>query len=145
MGKLADLTARLKQLTPDRMEKLSLQVIESHATDFIRLNEEQLFEGKTSDNTLIKPPYASDAYANFKLKHNPLGVVDLFLTGAFYGSFFLYTTTYPVFIFATDEKTSKLVDQYGKNIFGLTKENLSIVAKAILPDYATLIRNFIRL
>lgn len=126
------------------MEALALKVIDNHSKDFIRLNEEQLFEGKDSKNANIKPPYASNSYANYKLKYNPLGVVDLFLTGAFYGSFFLYTSQFPVFVFATDEKTAKLVNKYGADIFGLTKDNLKQVSRQdILPDFGKAIREAI--
>lgn len=128
------------------MEALALKVIDDHSKEFIKLNEEQLFEGKTAKGTNIKPPYASDSYANYKLKYNPLGVVDLFLTGAFYGSFFLYTTQFPVFVFATDEKTNKLIDKYGADIFGLTKEHIKQVSReSILPGFVKSIREAIRL
>lgn len=146
MGKVAELTVKLKGLTPTRMEALALEVIDKHSAEFIKLNEAQLFEGKTDKGTDIKPPYASNSYANYKLKYNPLGVVDLFLTGSFYGSFFLYTSQFPIFIFATDEKTNKLVSKYGANIFGLTKEHLSEVSrKDILPDFGKAIREALHL
>lgn len=146
MGKVAELTAKLKALTPTKVEALALEVIGKHAAEFIKLNEAQLFEGKTDRGADIKPQYASASYANYKLKYNPLGVVDLFLTGAFYGSFFLYATQFPIFIFATDEKTNKLVDKYGANIFGLTKEHLSEISRQdILPDFGKAIREAIRL
>lgn len=146
MGKVAELAAKLRALTPTKVEALALEVIEKHAADFIKLNEEQLFEGKTAKGTDIKPPYASDSYANYKLKYNPLGVVDLFLTGSFYGSFFLYASQFPIFVFATDEKTNKLVDKYGADIFGLTKEHIKQVSREnILPDFGKAIREAIRL
>lgn len=143
MGKFFEFTNRLKQLTPDQMEQLSLVAVEKKSESFIKLNQEQLFEGLDSKGKSIEPPYASDSYANYKLKRNPLGVVDLFLTGAFYGSFFMYTTNYPVYIFASDVKTRSLAGKYGTDIFGVAKENIKTIP--LLTDFAKGIRDFLHI
>ena len=60
---------------------------------------------------------------------------DLYLTGAFFRGFVVnagYTGTF--IITSTDEKADDLERRYGKEIFGLTKEDKSIYAKGVFYD-----------
>lgn len=144
MGKIAKMIEGLKTLTPERLEEEALKALRDNEEEIINLNQGQLMEGLTSKGQHIKPPYKSDSYANFKLRRNPLGVVDLNLTGAFYNGFFVAANSFPALLGSADEKTFSLIQKYGKDIFGLDKGNTQEVNHSIvLPRIKELIRKTI--
>lgn len=105
-------------------------------------NKEQLYSGVDANNESLGN-YKSEFYANYKLQKNPAGVVDLKDTGDFYNAFKLDNTDYE--ISSTDEKTKSLTAKYGKNIFGLTKENTgSLIKEKINPQLLTAFKNAIK-
>lgn len=118
------------------VEAGALKAIKENEKEIVALNQLQLLEGVDSFGDLLEPPYKSAAYAEKKLTLNPLGVVDLKLTGDFHAGFFVAVSDrFPFYIFSKDEKTRRLVGMYGINIFGLTDENKSDIAKLyVLPE-----------
>lgn len=142
MGKLLDLQTKLKNIN---VEQLVLDILKDNEREVVEKNKEQLLQGEDAKGSFLKE-YASNSYANYKQKLNPLGVTDLRLTGAFYEGFFLSANKFPAYIFSKDEKTRKLAGQYGSDIFGLTKESLGGVSKdTILPRLQEKIRQLIHL
>lgn len=144
MGKIIDLRNNFAKLTEQVLEDQLLKIVKKNEAKFITANQEQLFTGVDSNNKFLKPPYASDFYANKKLTLNPLGVVDLKYTGAFYDGIFLQADKFPLYLFSRDSKTRKLVGQYGIELFGVDKKNLETIAKQdVIPEYQKFIKEAI--
>lgn len=86
--------------------------------------QEQMLEGKSKIGKIGK--YRSKSYAGRKYAINPkagLGNVDLKLTGSFQSKIVIKVKNDSVAFDSTDEKAKKLIKKYGKNVFGLNKEN----------------------
>ena len=123
MNKLQLLEQRLRSYTVERQTRDILSMVQQaeNYAYLVDLNTQQLMQGKDIHGALLTPPYASKAYADFKLMMNPLGVVDLFLTGDFQNSIFVQADKFPLMFDATDEKKNELVDKYG-DILGLSEQ-----------------------
>lgn len=131
MGKLLDFYNHLLKYDEERQEKDILAIVENHKETAIDMNTGQLMKGLTAESKPVDPPYASAAYANFKLHLNPAGVVDLYLTGDFHAAWVMRTNQFPILFSSTDYKTDELRAKYTDEIFGLTKPN----AKDYLQNY----------
>lgn len=123
---------KLRLYTEERQLKDILKIIRSEKEYLVRLNTSQLLEGKDVDGVLLEPPYFSPSYAELKLFMNPLGVVDLFLTGKFHRSIFVIADEFPIVFDARDSKKDMLVGKYGK-ILGVSKEDKELFNEHILP------------
>lgn len=97
------------------------------------LNRKQMRKGLNSDNVSIGT-YFSESYAVFKQSRPgrlaEKGQVDLFLEGYFSKGIFSKVGTDTILFDSTDQKSGKLENKYGKQIFGLSKESIS----ELLPD-----------
>ncbi len=143
-GKIKLMRDKLYKATPDVVGNEVLSIIRKNDAILIRLNHEQLMQGRTSLGKEVQPPYQSVWYAEFKLTKNPLGVVDLNLTGAFYNGWFVSADTFPIFLGSADEKTFSLVKKYGKDIFGEDKDSLEQIRKDIVkPNVQSYFRDLI--
>lgn len=111
------------------VESLIGEAVESNEDAATYLNERQLDIGiDAGGNSLGR-------YRNFSYK-NRWEPVDLKLTGEFRRRFTLSSFKAETNITSTDSKTAKLERKYGGDIFGLTKQSLSIFGSVIL-DYLT--------
>jgi len=129
------LLAKVKSLN---LELARQEAIKSNAFEGLKLNQDQLkLKGQKSDGTFLKE-YASGAYAEYKnfLNAAPgLGRPDLLDTGAFQGGFYARIQPKSVIFGSVDSKSDKLEKKYGKEIFGLTKDNTQLFAvKYIIPE-----------
>ena len=120
MGKLNDYIARLEAVTVESQERDILEIIKSQETIITNLNTDQLFEGERSDGTILPDysPVSVEAYGK------PAGPIRLYDEGDFYRGFFIETDNFPVMFGSRDSKSEMLKNEFGKNIFGLTTENL---------------------
>lgn len=102
----------------------------------VELNKEQLSYGLDSlGQKLIQ--YRSFSYALDKEKMNPKPgflIPDLKLTGKFYSGFFAKYEGKKIVFGSIDSKSDSLVEEYGKPIFGLTKENKEYYQNNILKE-----------
>lgn len=130
MTKLEQLEVKLRRVTEEEQEKNILRIVANNEHYLVDLNTFQLMHGKDTDGVFIEPPYRSVSYAHYKLFLNPLGVVDLFLTGDFQKSIFIKADSFPITFDAGDSKKSELVNKYGK-ILGLNEENKKIMVEHI--------------
>lgn len=108
--------------------------VKMQATKAIELNErplvltlqEQLLKGEDGSGNQL-PYYRSEAYADYKLSKNPLGVTDLRDTGSFYDHMRLVIAGGAFggdfSIISTDDKYTKLVKKYGYQIMDLSEES----------------------
>jgi len=135
---IQQLRDKLASVTIDEQEQNILRIIRDNQSYLVDLNTGQLLQGVDSDSLPLHPAYRSKSYAEFKLSLNPLGVVDLKLTGAFYQGFFIDVSRFPLMFDSTDEKAGELKAKYGEAIFGLdrvSKEDLVAHLKTQIQDY----------
>ncbi|MDR0714924.1 MAG: hypothetical protein LBF89_11810 [Bacteroidales bacterium] len=102
----------------------------------IALNQEQLSHGLRSDGEELYPDYRDKSYAAMKHRKNPKpgeGVPDLELTGSFYNKFYLDTDKFTVS--SHDAKTEKLVEKYGRSIFGLSDDSLQKMKPEVIRRF----------
>lgn len=128
--KIKELIKRLEEGYGNQEKQLE-QIVKLNSKQILDLNKQQLFEGVDSSNKSLGK-YKSKWYAAFKKMLNPNGVVDLYLEGGFYTGFFIKRLKFPIQIDSRDYKRNKLVEQYGKNIFGLNQESKRIFARDII-------------
>lgn len=133
---------KLKKADKAYITEQILRIVQEESNYVIDLNQSQLLSGVDSKGNELKE-YAVKGYAVFKNKLNPIpgfGIPDLKLTGAFQREMYLQFSSkgFPIEIFSRDEKTGKLVEQYGKDIFGVTKDNLENLRDHLKPKISEL-------
>jgi len=101
-----------------------LALIDS-SEDVVRLQKEQLFAGESSDDTPIfniktGSEYYSDSYARYKGKDHPIDLKD---KSNFYNGIYAKPESEGLLIYSDDQKTEKLVGDYGEEIFGLGEQS----------------------
>jgi hypothetical protein len=121
--RISEMQKRLKEID---VWQLMRPILEQSTPEIVRLNKEQLREGKTSKDQNMRE-YSTDYYEFKKTlptyKADPY--TDLYKTGAFHDGFYATVKNEGVEIGSTDTKESMLEEDYGKDIFKLTSKNLS--------------------
>lgn len=107
--------------------------LEDKDRQILVLNKKQLNTGKRSDGKSL------GKYKNFKYK-NRFEPVDLYKTGDFWNKFTLTAGKKSAEIFSQDKKSSMLEKKYGKEIFGLTKENTTVAEDIVKPGLQDLFK-----
>lgn len=80
-------------------------------------------------------PYSHITIEIKRLKNQPTNRVTLRDTGDFHSSFYIFAGTEQFEINAKDTKTKDLIAKYGRQILGLTNENISsLIWDYIFPD-----------
>lgn len=105
-----------------------MEVIEDEAVICDMNSESQLYErgiDRDGDSISSYSPYTARTVMVKLLKHQPTNRVTLRDTGEFHASFRVVVDDIGFYIDATDWKTSELEKKYGKQIFGLTEENIN--------------------
>lgn len=140
MKKITDLRKRVadfnEALTSGRIIQNIIWDNEAYIVD---LNaEEQLFEqgiNRLGVEISDYAPYSPVTIAIKEAKGQPTNRVTLRDEGGFESSFFLEVGDKQFEIKASDFKTEDLIKKYGRQILGLTDENISILIwKYIFPD-----------
>jgi len=124
------------------VEKELLDAVKQNE-DIIRdLNtEDQLFsKGIDSRGNQLPLPYAPMTIAIKQQKGQPTNRITLRDEGDFHKGFFVRADKFPIEIDSTDGKRSKLVAEWGEDIFGLTESNLFEAGKTIKSDFQDLQR-----
>ena len=75
-------------------------------------------------------PYAERTIKNKRRKGQPTTRVTLRDTGAFHESMYVVFDSEGFYITASDDKTEKLVDKYGEEIFRLTNKNFTRIIRS---------------
>jgi hypothetical protein len=141
MGKVRDLANKLKQLD---FEAMCVETVYEHEKEAAELNTGQLFQGERADGTML-PEYS---FVSVNFYNKPQGPIRLYDTGAFYEGFKFGSASgrleFPLYIISTDKKANELQARYGKEIFGLTQENLHGFAKVfVLPSLGKKLKSYI--
>jgi hypothetical protein len=115
-------------------KKFCLAIVKEDDEEILDLNRGQLFEGKQADGTDIEGGYSRYTEAinegetfefNGKTKRKNFNETYFLKdTGEFYDSFKLETKEESFVISANTQKPDNNLLIYGKNLVGLTKENL---------------------
>lgn len=80
-------------------------------------------------------PYSPITIEIKRLKNQPTNRVTLRDTGDFHSSFYVFAGTEQFEISAKDTKTKSLIAKYGRQILGLTNDNIaSLIWDYIFPD-----------
>lgn len=139
MGRISELANKMNKLN---FEAMCIQTVLENQKQAAELNTQQLFQGERADGSEM-PPYS---WVSVNFYNKPAGPIRLFDTGAFYSGFIFANATFPLSITSTDSKTNELTGRYGKEIFGLTEENLSGYSKVfILPAVAKKLKDYMGL
>lgn len=115
------------------------QIIWDNDAYIIDMNaEEQLFEqgiNRLGVDIMDYAPYSPLTIAIKEEKGQPTNRVTLRDTGDFETSFFLEVSDKQFEIKAADFKTEDLIKKYGRQILGLTNENIAVLIwQCIFPD-----------
>ena len=140
MGKIDDLLKRVVQFNDELTSgRLMQTIIWDNEAYIIDMNaEEQLFEqgvNRLGVSIMDYAPYSPVTIAIKEAKGQPTNRVTLRDEGDFESSFYLEVGDKQFEIKASDFKTEDLIKKYGRQILGLTDENISILIwKYIFPD-----------
>lgn len=118
-------------------QKEGIRAVEVTKDEAVVLNRKQLyFSSVRSDGSYLQA-YRSEFYAEYKNQKNPspgFGAPDLYDTGSFQNKMFAVVNGGKLEFSSKDSKIDKLVEKYGKNIFGLTKQSLEEYAKVTVHN-----------
>lgn len=106
------------------VNEVSEDALEATTQELRKRQRGQMESGKNAYGEIIGR-YRNPAYARKKQAMNPkpgLGNVDLKLTGATHRDIYSEVRGNKVIIDSTNEKTQKLAEKYGEQIFGLSPE-----------------------
>lgn len=140
MGKIDDLLKRVVKFNDELTSgRLVQKIIWDNEAYIIDMNaEEQLFEqgvNRLGVEISDYAPYSPVTIAIKEAKGQPTNRVTLRDEGDFESSFYLEVGDKQFEIKASDFKTEDLIKKYGRQILGLTDENISILIwKYIFPD-----------
>ena len=115
-----------KKVDSIKLRDQIIPIIKETEDVLISLNQDQLYYlGTEKDGTLLQPyrPYTIQLK---EIKGQPTDRTTLFDTGSFYEGFTIRTDGNLITFDSKDDKTQKLEAKYGNQIFGLTKENLTV-------------------
>lgn len=140
MGKIDDLLKRVVKFNDELTSgRLVQKIIWDNEAYIIDMNaEEQLFEqgvNRLGVSIMDYAPYSPVTIAIKEAKGQPTNRVTLRDEGDFESSFFLEVSDKQFEIKASDFKTEDLIKKYGRQILGLTDENIAILIwQYIYPD-----------
>lgn len=143
MGKIDDLLKRVVKFNDELTSgRLMQKIIWDNEAYIIDMNaEEQLFEqgvNRLGVSIMDYAPYSPVTIAIKEAKGQPTNRVTLRDEGDFQSSFYLEVGDKLFEIKAADWKTEELIKKYGRQILGLTDENIKILIwHYIFPDLIT--------
>ena len=123
MNTLQIFASKLQSVVND-WDSIVLQSVEETKQIATSYNREQMIYGDDADGGEIGR-YNWEEYGEMKKQMNPFanGKVDLRLTGDFHNAMSAKVSGNALLIDSSDSKRNKLVEKYGKKIFGLTEKN----------------------
>lgn len=139
----------------ENLNDIVLSLAMDSKPSIVELNKEQMFEGETNDGKDIRPKYSenpyfkskksADKYAEWKMKITPgkrrkKDVPNLFIKGDFYDSIYAEKTEEYIEP-KTNTTLGQKVTSVHKNVLGLNKSSLKIVAENIKEPLINKLRN----
>jgi len=123
------------------------KLIEEVAPEAISYNQQQLYRSSVDRFGKSLQKYQSPSYSLYKYRKNPLpglGRPDLNLTGTLYRGMYLKVTGKSFYLGSNDIKETKVERKYGKDIWGLTRENKTRLSRDVRPLLMGYINRVIR-
>lgn len=119
------------------------KIIKDNEAYIVDMNtEEQLFEEGINNLGVKISDYQAYSHVTVsikRMKNQPANRVTLRDTGDFHSSFYIFVGNEQFEIKASDSKTSDLIKKYGRQILGLTNENIAeLIWHYIFPDICEL-------
>lgn len=136
-----------------RFAKIDIQaelpnIIEEVAPEMIAYNQQQLYRSSVDRFGKSLKQYQLPSYSLYKYRKNPLpglGRPDLNLTGTLYRGMYVKVDARSYLLGSIDRKEPKIEQKYGKDIWGLTRESKSKLARNdVRPRLLGYIRNILR-
>lgn len=118
--------------------------IENTATDATRVQKDQLFKGVYSTGEPITPPYKGRTVREKEAKGQPTDRVTLKDKGHFYAGILIDVRGDKFALQSADEKNSKLVAKYGRNIFGLGTAAKIDYIRTLKPEIIRQIKSYLK-
>lgn len=112
----------------------------------LQWNQDQLNEGKRSDDSFISPRYKGMTIAQKKIKGQPFDKVTLRDTGDFQEGIRIKIADNKAEFFGTNWKTLDLEIKYNNGqsvILGLNEEHIQRLREIIAPDILSFTRNYL--
>ena len=132
----------LKQFEKEH-ESIVIQLAANYEAEILDMNTDQLEKGIEATGNPVSPPYRPLTISIKQQKGQPTDRVTLKDEGDFHDSFFLVLNQTSFAIYAKDEKTARIERKYGRDIFGLTDENLQSLIEMIKPDLIDTLKSMI--
>lgn len=108
------------------MEKIALQSFQEHKEEAMDLNtESQLFDQGVDSKGRDLGEYTPFTVQIKRAKGQKTDFITLKDEGDFYEGFFVKANKFPVVFDSRDSKKKKLVERFGKDIFGLTQQSVN--------------------
>lgn len=134
MGTIIELLEGVQKL--NLMAEMPI-IIENTSGEIIKLNQGQLYySGENSKGQKLQGYYFA-WYERMKAAMNPNlngEAADLFLSGDFYGGFYVKVDKNVFEVSSSDRKTTLLTGKYSEDIFGLSDESLTEYSLGIVLD-----------
>lgn len=138
------ITDKIKNLEEflDNLDLFIKSEINENEAIIIDMNiQDQLYEkgiNRLGEKISDYRPYRPSTISIKKEKGQPTARVTLKDEGDFYRSFYVEARSDSFYIYAKDEKTNDLERKYGKEVFGLTDDNLNeLIWSYIYPRLLT--------
>jgi len=126
------------------VDNLFADAVIDDAAQVVDANTAQLWEGKDARGQMLPLPYANKTIEYKRGKGQPTDRITLKDTGAFYSGFFVQKQKDGVIISSKDEKTPKLVREWG-DIFGLTDKSKAYLKPQIIHNFIKRLRTHVML
>lgn len=127
-----------------QLDKILIDSVKKFEAEIIDMNTAQLDAGINGEGNPIEPAYTSFTMSIKRSKGQPTDRVTLEDEGDFKRDFFMTTGKDYFALGSSDIKTQKLERKYGKDIFGLTQENIDAVKDLIRPDVIEALKLYIQ-
>ena len=112
-------------------DEIVLDLVRLIEADIIKMNLEQIWSGRDSDGNQIRPDYAESTKRIKDRRGDPYDRVTLKHEGDFYASWKVIYGNKEFIFGADDYKAQYLIRKYGAEIYGLTPDNVSKLAKRL--------------
>ena len=139
-GSLKNLIFRLRKFKEILHQELKEEILENKFVIIEMVTKDQLYERGINGNDVAIASYKPYSPRTIRVKikkGQPTDRVTLKDTGDFYNSFEVVFDENGFYITSTDEKAKYLVEKYGRNIFRLTDENLTILLREYIRPILT--------